>query len=74
MDGLALNLRFHPSALKRDDGIAKLRDLTRTYMNSGGMEIQYNVVDSATMRAAQKDPDSYRNPARIFHRVSTAAT
>ena len=61
MDGLALNLRFHPSALKREDGAAKLRDLTRTYMNCGGMEIQYNVVDSDTMRAAQTDPDLYRN-------------
>jgi len=25
------------------------------------MEVQYNVVRSETMRAAQKDPDSYRN-------------
>ncbi len=25
------------------------------------MEVQYNVVSSETMRAAQKDPDSYRN-------------
>ena len=32
-------------------------------MNTGGMEVQYNVVRSATMRAAQKDPDSYRNLA-----------
>jgi formate C-acetyltransferase len=25
------------------------------------MEVQYNIVSSETMRAAQKDPDSYRN-------------
>ena len=61
MDGLALNIRIHPSALSREDGIAKLRDITRTYMNAGGMEVQFNVVSSETMRAAQKDPDSYRN-------------
>jgi len=52
---------MHPSALSREDGIAKLRDMTRTYLNQGGMELQYNIVSSETMRAAQKDPDSYRN-------------
>lgn len=61
MDGLALNIRIHPSALSRDDGVAKLRDMTKTYLNSGGMEIQYNVVSSETMRAAQADPQSYRD-------------
>ena len=61
MDGLAPNIRIHPSALSRDDGIDKLRDMTKTYMESGGMEVQYNVVSTETMRAAQKDPDSYRN-------------
>ncbi|MEJ2245521.1 MAG: glycine radical domain-containing protein [Acidobacteriota bacterium] len=61
MDGLALNIRIHPSALSRTDGIAKLRELTRTYLNSGGMEVQFNIVSAETMRAAQKDPDSYRN-------------
>ena len=61
MDGLALNIRIHPSALSREDGIAKLRDLTRTYLELGGMEVQYNIISSETLRAAQKDPDSYRN-------------
>jgi pyruvate formate-lyase/glycerol dehydratase family glycyl radical enzyme len=61
MDGLALNIRIHPSALNREDGLAKLRDMTKAYLDFGGMEVQYNVVSSETMRAAQKDPDSYRN-------------
>ncbi|MBC3889569.1 hypothetical protein GH810_14745 [Acetobacterium paludosum] len=61
MDGLALNIRIHPSALSRDDGVEKLRDMTKTYLNNGGMEIQYNVVSTETMRAAQADPQSYRD-------------
>jgi formate C-acetyltransferase len=61
MDGLALNIRIHPSALSREDGVTKLRDMTRTYLNQGGMEVQYNVVSSETMRAAQRDPEAYRN-------------
>ena len=61
MNGLALNLRIHPIALSSADGVEKLRDLTRTYMKMGGMEVQYNIVSSDTMRAAQIDPDSYRD-------------
>ena len=61
MNGLALNIRIHPSALNGEEGIAKLRNLTQTYMDMGGMEVQYNIVSSETMRAAQADPDTYRD-------------
>jgi pyruvate formate-lyase/glycerol dehydratase family glycyl radical enzyme len=61
MDGMALNLRIHPSAVSREDGVIKLRDLTKTYLDNGGMEVQYNIISADTMRAAQADPDSYRN-------------
>lgn len=61
MNGLALNIRIHPSAMNADDGIEKLRSLTQTYMQMGGMEVQYNIVSSDTMRAAQADPAAYRD-------------
>ena len=61
MNGLALNLRIHPSALSGDDGAAKLRALTQAYMAGGGMEVQYNIVSADTMRAAQADPDAHRD-------------
>lgn len=61
MNGLALNIRIHPSALSAEDSVAKLRAMTQAYMNLGGMEVQYNIVSADTMRAAQADPDSYRD-------------
>lgn len=61
MDGMALNIRIHPSAVAREDGVAKLRDMTKAYLEQGGMEIQYNVVSAETMRSAQADPQAYRN-------------
>jgi formate C-acetyltransferase len=61
MDGIALNLRIHPTALRGDEGVAKLRDLTRTYFDNNGMEVQYNIVSGETMRAAQADPETYRD-------------
>jgi pyruvate formate-lyase/glycerol dehydratase family glycyl radical enzyme len=61
MDGIALNLRIHPTALRGEDGIGKLRDMTKVYFENGGMEVQYNVISTETLRAAQKDPKTYRD-------------
>ena len=61
MDGMALNLKIHPTALKANDGITKLEDMTKAYFDEGGMEVQYNVVDGATLRKAQENPDEYHN-------------
>ena len=61
MDGMALNIRIHPSCISNQEGIEKLRDMTKAYLDNGGMEVQYNVVSSDTMRAAQADPDAYHN-------------
>jgi pyruvate-formate lyase len=61
MDGIALNIRIHPSSLKTDEDKALLRVMTQTYFENGGLEVQYNIVSSETLRAAQKDPAAYRN-------------
>jgi len=61
MGGIALNMRMHPSVLATDEGIEKLRDMTKTYFEEGGLEVQYNVVDTETLRAAQKTPENYRD-------------
>ena len=61
MGGLALNLRMHPSVLSGDDGVTKLRDMTKEYFANGGLECQYNVVDTDTLRAAQEAPGSYHD-------------
>ena len=61
MDGVCLNVRIHPSALASQEGIDKLRDLVKTYMENGGAEIQFNVVSTETMRRAQENPEEYRD-------------
>jgi len=60
-NGLALNIRFHPRVFNREDGLSKIRSLMTTYFEQGGMEVQYNVVSSETLRAAQKDPEKYKD-------------
>jgi formate C-acetyltransferase len=59
--GSLLNQRFLPQALEGDEGIGKLCSLIRTYFRLGGHHIQFNVVDTATLRDAQKRPEDYRS-------------
>ncbi len=59
--GTLLNLRFLPSLLKRDQDIAKLSQLIRSYFALGGHHVQFNIVDTATLYAAQQNPDDYKD-------------
>ena len=59
--GTLLNLRFVPSLLKRDKDVEKLGHLIRSYFTLGGHHIQFNVVDTATLLAAQACPEDYRD-------------
>lgn len=59
--GTLLNQRFLPSLLKRDEDIEKLGQLIRSYFTLGGHHIQFNVVDTATLLAAQDSPDDYKD-------------
>ena len=59
--GTLLNQRFTPSVLKGETGIDSMAHLIRTYFNLNGHHVQFNVVDTATLRRAQAAPDEYRN-------------
>ena len=59
--GTLLNQRFLPSLLKREQDIIKLGQLIRSYFVLGGHHIQFNIVDTATLKAAQKCPEDYRD-------------
>lgn len=59
--GTLLNQRFMPSLLKREEDVAKLASLIRTYFALGGHHIQFNIVDTETLYAAQKCPEDYRD-------------
>lgn len=59
--GTLLNQRFLPSLLKRDEDVAKLASLVRSYFTLGGHHIQFNIVDTATLKAAQKTPEDYKD-------------
>ena len=59
--GTLLNQKFTPQLLASQAGLDALVDLVRTYFSMGGHHIQFNVVDAATLRAAQLNPEQYRH-------------
>ncbi len=59
--GTLLNLKFTPQFLADKEGITKLAHLIRAYFKMDGHHVQFNVVSADTLRAAQKNPEKYRN-------------
>jgi pyruvate-formate lyase len=59
--GTLLNQKFTPQLLKDDDDLDKLVHLIRTYFALDGHHVQFNVVDAATLRAAQVNPEEHRS-------------
>ena len=59
--GTLLNVRFTPTLMRREQDMAKVGSLVRTYFKFGGHHIQFNIVDTATLLDAQKHPDQYRD-------------
>jgi formate C-acetyltransferase len=59
--GTLLNQKFTPSLLDGDDGIDQLAHLVRAYFKLDGHHIQFNVVTADTLRAAQREPEKYRD-------------
>ena len=56
-NGVNLNMRFDASRLRAEILMA----LMKTYFQQGGCQIQFNMLDSATLRDAQAHPEKYRD-------------
>jgi formate C-acetyltransferase len=56
-----VNIRFHAGMIADEGQREKLRAMLNVYFQNGGQELQINVVDSAALRAAQKNPEQYRD-------------
>src|SRR3990172_5202953 len=59
--GTLLNQKFAPQLLQTSEGLDRLASLVRAYFALGGHHIQFNVVTADTLRAAQAEPEKYRD-------------
>ena len=60
-NGSVLDVVLHPSAVAGEDGLDAFYSLLVTYMKKGGFAMHGNVFDAETLKAAQKDPQKYKN-------------
>jgi formate C-acetyltransferase len=66
--GCVLNMKFNPNALNDEVKIRKFISMLKTYFKTGGFHVQFNIVDVATLREAQRNPQKYRD---LLVRVAT---
>jgi formate C-acetyltransferase len=59
--GYNVNLRFQRSVLADPEGRRRLEAMLRAYFLAGGQEMQINSADTAELRAAQANPERYRD-------------
>jgi len=59
--GTLLNQKLTPGLIDGEEGLNKFVNLVRSYFKMDGHHIQFNVVDAATLRAAQAEPEKYRD-------------
>ncbi|MFW9846581.1 MAG: pyruvate formate lyase family protein, partial [Candidatus Thorarchaeota archaeon] len=60
-NGASHTITLSPSMLRTQEHIEKLAALLRAYNEVGGTALQINVIDSGTLRDAQRNPDKYSN-------------
>lgn len=56
-----LNIKLSPGCVKGEAGTEKLVQFIEGFCRLKLWHVQFNVINTDTMRAAQKDPDSYRD-------------
>lgn len=60
-NGTLMNLRFPQDAVQGVEGRDNLLSFIDEYMAKKSMHVQFNIMSSATMRAAQKHPEDYKD-------------
>lgn len=60
-NGASHTISFNPSIFGTQDNRDKFKAFLRGYARNGGTALQINMVDSATLKEAQKNPSEYRH-------------
>jgi formate C-acetyltransferase len=59
--GDLINMKFSPANVAGEEGTRRLMQIIRTWCNLKHWHVQFNILNRATLLAAQKDPEKYRN-------------
>ena len=59
--GFVTQMKFDKKLFASDKGIETFIMMAKTYFANGGQQLSINVLDRATLLAAQKNPEQYKN-------------
>jgi formate C-acetyltransferase len=59
--GNLLNCRLMPSSIEGDDGLQRIVTLIKSHFRLNGWHIQFNTVDTETLKEAQEYPENYKD-------------
>ncbi len=59
--GNVINMKFHPTALAGEEGLAGLTALVRGCFALGGAQLQFNTTDRTLLREAMIHPEAHRD-------------
>ena len=61
-NNIAFNVKLIPDSKDtREETVNTMSAYVKTYFDHGGMQLQFNVVTSETLRDAMAHPENYRN-------------
>jgi formate C-acetyltransferase len=58
-NGVNVNIKMDPHALRGSTGREALKFLLKTYFRRGGMQVQMNVLDPQVLLRARDNPEAY---------------
>ncbi|TDT61287.1 glycyl radical protein [Fonticella tunisiensis] len=59
--GQLLNIKFSPDLLSDEVGFEKFIILLKSFIAMKGWHVQFNIISTETLRAAQREPEKYRD-------------
>jgi|TARA_Y100000310_G_C20693265_1_gene823780 formate C-acetyltransferase len=63
LGGTPLNIRIMPDVFKDNEGIKRMADLIRVFIDQKIFHLQINVVSSDTLKEAQREPEKHKGLA-----------
>lgn len=61
MESCCLDVMLHPSAVDGEEGLNVMKALLMTYLDNGGMSLQFNIFGPEMLIDAQNHPEKYKN-------------
>jgi len=59
--GLSLTSRIDPGIFENKDGVKRMADMLRTFVDQKVFHLQLNVISSEVLKDAQEEPEEYRD-------------